>query len=65
VLALDIHSTPIDEAVRRERIFAIAFPTLYPNGFADFNEARSQAITLKEYASYLMRYKDGRFGRHP
>jgi hypothetical protein len=65
VLAPDICSTPIDEAAGRERIFAIAFPTLYPNSQADFNQARSRSVTLKEYASHLMRYKDGRFGRHP
>jgi hypothetical protein len=35
--ALDICTTPIDEAIGRERIFAIAFPTLYPNGLANFN----------------------------
>lgn len=65
VPAPDIRSTPIDEAAGRERIFAMAFPTLYPNGQADFNQARSRSVTLKEYASHLMRYKDGRFGRHP
>jgi hypothetical protein len=65
VPALDICTTLIDEAARRERIFAIAFPTLYPNGLADFNQARSRSVTLKEYAYHLMRYEDGRFGRHP
>ena len=43
----------------------MAFPTLYPFGQADFNAPRQRAVTLKEYAYYLMRYKDGRFGRHP
>jgi hypothetical protein len=37
VLALDIRTTLIDEAARREQIFAMAFPTLYPNGLANFN----------------------------
>jgi hypothetical protein len=41
VLALDIRTTPINEAARRERIFAMAFPTLYSNGLADFNQACS------------------------
>jgi hypothetical protein len=30
VLALFICATPIDEAARTQRIFAMAFPTLYP-----------------------------------
>jgi hypothetical protein len=63
--ALDIRLTLIDEAARRERIFTIAFPTLYPNGLADFNEAWSQTITLKEYTSYFICYKDKHFGRYP
>jgi len=37
VPALDICTTPIDKAARKERIFAIAFLTLYPNSLADFN----------------------------
>ena len=39
LLALSIRSTPLDKAVGRERIFAIAFLTLYPTGRADFNTA--------------------------
>ena len=39
MLALDICSTLIDKATRREQIFAIAFPTLYPNSLANFNKA--------------------------
>ena len=37
VLALDICTTLIDKAAKRERIFAIAFLTLYPNSLANFN----------------------------
>jgi hypothetical protein len=65
VPAPDIRASPIDEAARKERIFAMAFPTLYPNSQADFNQARQRTVTLKEYAHHMMRYKDGRFGRHP
>jgi hypothetical protein len=32
-----IHKTPINKAAKRERIFAMAFPTLYPIKKADFN----------------------------
>ena len=65
VPALSIRSTPIDEAAGRDRIFAMAFPTLYPHGLADFNAPRQRAVTLKQYAYHLIRYDDGRFGRHP
>jgi hypothetical protein len=65
VPAPSIRTTPIDEAAGTQRIFAMAFPTLYPFGRADFNAPRQRAVTLKEYVYYLMRYKDGRFGRHP
>jgi hypothetical protein len=63
--APSIRSTPLDEAARRERIFAMAFPTLYPTGRADFNSARERKVDLNDYARHMMRYHDGRFGRHP
>jgi ATP-dependent DNA helicase PIF1 len=63
--APSIQSTPIDEAAGRERIFAIAFPTLYPSGRADFNSARERKVDLNDYAQHFMCYHDRRFGRHP
>jgi hypothetical protein len=43
----------------------MAFPTLYPTGRADFNSARERKVDLNDYARHMMRYHDGRFGRHP
>ncbi len=43
----------------------MAFPTLYPTGQADFNTPRLRKVDLNEYAQHLMRFHDGRFGRHP
>jgi hypothetical protein len=43
----------------------MAFPTLYPTGRADFNTARERKVDLNDYAGHMMRYHDGRFGRHP
>ena len=40
VPALSICATLIDEAAGTQQIFAIAFPTLYPLGQADFNAPR-------------------------
>ncbi|KAM3502205.1 hypothetical protein MY11210_009143 [Beauveria gryllotalpidicola] len=44
--APSIRMTPIDEASGRDRIFAMAFPTLYPTGRADFNTPRLRKIDL-------------------
>lgn len=63
--APSIQQTPIDEAAGNERIFAMAFPTLYPTGAADFNTPRVRKVDLRSYAQHLIRYQDGRFGRHP
>ncbi len=63
--ALSIRMTPLDEASGNERIFTMAFPTLYPTGRADFNSPRLRSVTLSDYARHLLCYHDGRFGRHP
>jgi hypothetical protein len=44
--APSIRQTPIDEASGRERIFAMAFPTLYPTGRADFNAPRQRQVSV-------------------
>jgi hypothetical protein len=64
LLTLSIRSTPLDKTIGRERIFAIAFFTLYPAGRADFNAARQRKVDLNDYARHIMCYYDGRFGRH-
>jgi ATP-dependent DNA helicase PIF1 len=63
--APSIHSTPIDEAARKDRIFAMAFPTLYPTGQADFNTPRLWKVDLNDYAQHLMCFSDRRFRCHP
>jgi hypothetical protein len=63
--APSIRQTPIDDAAGNERVFAMAFPTLYPTGKADFNNPRIRKVGLRDYAQHLIRYQDGRFGRHP
>jgi hypothetical protein len=42
--APEVRSTPIDEAAGNERIFAMAFPTLYPTGVADLNTPRIRHV---------------------
>ena len=42
--APEVRSTPIDEAAGNARIFAMAFPTLYPTGMADLNAPRIRQV---------------------
>ena len=63
--APSIRQTLIDEVSGKDRIFAMAFPTLYPTGKADFNASRLRKVGLNDYARHLMCFSDGRFGRHP
>ena len=63
--APSIRSTPLDEASGTDKLFAMAFPTLYPTGQADFNSPRVRKVDLSNYAGHLLRYSDGRFGQHP
>lgn len=63
--APSIRMTPIDEASSKDRIFAMAFPTLYPTGQADFNTPRLRKVDLNDYIQHLMCFSDGRFGQHP
>lgn len=65
VPAPEIRSTPLDEASGNDRLFAMAFPTLYPTGRADFNAPRLRKVALADYARHLLCYHDQRFGRHP
>lgn len=61
----EVRSTPIDEIGRKVRIYAMAFPSLFPRGVADWNEGRLRSVSLMEWGQHLLRYHDGRFGRHP
>jgi hypothetical protein len=60
-----IQQTPLDEASDNERLFTMAFLTLYPTGAADFNSPRLRRVDLGDYARHLLCFHDKRFGRHP
>ncbi|KAM4062421.1 PIF1-like helicase [Hirsutella rhossiliensis] len=59
-----IRRTPIDEFNRSQPLLSLAFPTLYPDGKADFVEPRLRSITYQDYLGHAMRWHDGRFARH-
>ena len=64
VLWPTIDVTPVNE-FQTPGYIACAFPTLYPTGNADLRSGRSREIKPAEYFSHLLKYKDGRFARHP
>jgi hypothetical protein len=43
---------------------SMAFPTLFPDGRADFNQPRLHSVQMSDYFKHLLLYKDGRFARH-
>ena len=57
-------SNPISEFTT-EGYFTQAFPALFLTGAGDFRSPRLRSVTLGEYLKHIMRYKDGRFARHP
>ncbi|KKP00882.1 hypothetical protein THAR02_07028 [Trichoderma harzianum] len=59
-----IRRTPINEFNHSQPLLSLAFPTLYPEGKADFTEPRLRSITYQEYLAHAMRWQDGRFARH-
>ena len=61
---LTIGGTPINEFTT-EGYFSMAFPTLFPTGAADFLGQRCNQVTIGNYFTHLMKYRDGRFARHP
>ena len=50
-----------------EGYMAMAFPSLFPTGRADFHDQSQwiEQVGLADYFESLLRHKDGRFGRHP
>jgi hypothetical protein len=60
-----LHQTPLDEFNRSQKLLSLAFPTLYPQGKADFLEPRMRSVDYKVYIKHMLLYIDGRFARHP
>ncbi|PHH85524.1 hypothetical protein CDD83_296 [Cordyceps sp. RAO-2017] len=50
-----IRKTPVDEFNRSQPLSTLAFPTLYPDGKADFVEPRLRSITHQDYLAHAMR----------
>ena len=59
-----IGDKPISEFTT-EGYISRAFPTLFPFGKADLHSPRLHQVRPNPYFKYLMKYKDGRFAKHP
>jgi ATP-dependent DNA helicase PIF1 len=53
---------PVNE--HSSEYLSMAFPTLFPDGSADFNQPHLHKVHLGDYFKHLLRYHDGRFARH-
>ena len=60
-----IRSTPLNEFNRSQALLSLAFPTLFPQGRAEFVKTRLRSIEYAEYIKHALRWHDGRFARHP
>ena len=56
-------ANPINEFTA-EGYISCAFPTLLPNGIADFLAPRQRMVTIGNYFKHLMLYHDNRFAKH-
>jgi hypothetical protein len=60
-----VHGAAINEHDPNIQYMRDAFATLFPTGKADYHTARPHNVTAQFYFEHLMRYKDGRFAKHP
>ena len=60
-----VHGTAINEHDPNIKYMIDASPSLFPTGEADYHAARPHKVTAPFYFQHLMRYKDGRFAKHP
>jgi hypothetical protein len=58
-------STPISKFNRSQALLSLVFPSLFPRGDAEFTLPRFRNVKYSEYVKHLLKYKDGRFARHP
>jgi hypothetical protein len=60
----NIDGNPVNE-FQTPGYIACAFPTLYSTGKTDLRSAHIRNANPADYFSHLLKYKDGRFTRHP
>lgn len=55
----------LTEQLETQPILLLAFPSLYLRGLAKINQLRDRYVSYYEHTVHLLKYKDGRFARHP
>jgi ATP-dependent DNA helicase PIF1 len=63
--ALDVQSTPLSEFDRGQPLLSLAFPTLFPNGAAEYTTPCQRGIAFPQFVKHLFLHKSGRFQQHP
>ncbi|PCD20094.1 hypothetical protein FGRA07_11796 [Fusarium graminearum] len=58
-------SAPLNEFNRSQAFLSLAFPSLYPNGAAEYVTPRIRSVSYKDYIERLIKYHDRRFAQHP
>ena len=65
IVVPEIRSTPLSEFNRSQALLSLAFPSLYPEGKAEFVLPRQRSIEYGDYLQHALKWRDGRFARHP
>jgi hypothetical protein len=56
-----IDRTAVSEYDQSIKIFAMAFPWLFPGGVGDYTDFRERSVTATDWAKRMIMYEDGRF----
>jgi Helitron helicase-like domain at N-terminus/PIF1-like helicase len=62
--ASSVQAQPVSEFTGTMRLFAMSFPSLFPQGLGDWHQPRPRKMELRDWARHLLRYHDRRFGQH-
>jgi ATP-dependent DNA helicase PIF1 len=60
-----VRSTPLNQFDESEPQLSMAFPTLFPQGLAEYTTPCPRAITFSNFVRHLFLQKSGRFYQHP
>ncbi|KAF6834321.1 mitochondrial dna helicase [Colletotrichum plurivorum] len=58
-------ATPLNDMNDKQALLSLAFPSLFPNGQAEFVQPRQRTVDYLTYVQHAIKWKDGRFARHP
>nr|OQO27419.1 hypothetical protein B0A51_07870 [Rachicladosporium sp. CCFEE 5018] len=60
----NIIKAPLEDFNSSQKLLSLAFPSLYPEGAAEYLEPRTHSISYSDYIKHLIKFEDGRFARH-